>query len=124
MNSLTIPGELPGLNEIIAAAKSHFGQYSAMKRENTEAVAWCAKASRASSVDRAVVRITWYAATRRRDPDNVMAGTKFVMDGLVMAGVLPGDGWRHVAGIEHDFRIDRDEPRVEVEIIEHREASA
>lgn len=43
--TLTIPGRLPGLNEIIAAAKSHFAKYSTEKKEYTEEVAWLAKVS-------------------------------------------------------------------------------
>ena len=38
-----IPGRLPGLNEIIAAAKSHFGAYAKMKYKHTTAIAWLAK---------------------------------------------------------------------------------
>ena len=34
--TLTIPGRLPGLNEIIAAAKSHYAKYSNEKKAYTE----------------------------------------------------------------------------------------
>lgn len=119
---IVIPGELPGMNEIISAAKAHYGQYSSAKADYTGLVA--AKAIGHKQVNRATVRCHWYAATRRRDPDNIMAGVKFIMDGLVAAGVLPGDGWRYVAGIEHTFSLDREHPRVEVEILEAKEAAS
>ncbi len=47
-----IPGRLPGLNEIIAAAKSHFGEYAKIKEEYTEMVAWlaCQKADYSSAL--------------------------------------------------------------------------
>lgn len=121
---IVIPGELPAMNEIIAAAKSHYGRYSTMKRTNTEAVAWRAKEAGLRRVDRAVVRCTWYAKNRRRDPDNIEAGVKFILDGLVEAGVLSNDGWKQIAGIEHTFRVDANDPRVEIEIREVEEASA
>ena len=38
-----IPGSLPGMNEIIEAAKSHFGAYAKMKDEHTTAITWLAK---------------------------------------------------------------------------------
>ena len=35
---LVIPGEMPGMNEIIEAAKKHPMRYASMKQENTDAV--------------------------------------------------------------------------------------
>ena len=39
-NKIIIPGKMPGFNDIIKAAKSHYHQYNNMKRENTNLVAW------------------------------------------------------------------------------------
>jgi Holliday junction resolvase RusA-like endonuclease len=116
----SIPGELPGLNEIIGAAKSHFGAYATMKETHTDAVCWMAK--RATKLTRPIeATITWYAKDKQRDPDNVMAGQKFIFDGLVKAGVIPNDTWRYIKGITHRFEIDRKNPRVEVEVVEIEE---
>ena len=114
MTRLIIPGTFPDLNEIIAAAKSHFGNYSSMKSDNTETVAWLAKGL--PKVKRAVIVCHWYCRDRRKDPDNISAGCKFILDGLVKAGVLANDGWRQVAGIEHWFEVDKKNPRVEIEL--------
>lgn len=39
-------------------------------------------------------------AERRRDPSNICsAAVKFIEDGLVVAGVMPNDGWDQVLGI-------------------------
>ncbi len=114
--TLTIPGRLPGLNEIIAAAKSHFAKYSTEKKEYTEEVAWLAKQARLPKFEKAYFIITWYEPDLRRDPDNIMAGQKFIMDGLVQAGVIPNDSQKYIAGIVHRFRVDRKNPRIEVEI--------
>jgi len=111
-----IPGRLPGLNEIVAAAKSHFGAYAKMKHEHTTAIAWIAK--KLPTYKRVALVITWYEPDRRRDPDNIMAGQKFILDGLVMAGVIPDDSQKHIQGIVHRFDTDKKNPRVEVEIIE------
>jgi Holliday junction resolvase RusA-like endonuclease len=113
----SIPGEFPGLNEIIDAAKSHFGVYATMKETHTDAVCWMAK--QAPKLTRPVeATITWYAKDKRRDPDNVMAGQKFIFDGLVKAGVIPNDTWRYIKGIAHRFEIDRKNPRIEVRVVE------
>ena len=113
---LEIPGRLPGLNEIIAAAKSHYAKYSNEKKEYTEEVAWLAKHARLPKFEKAYLVITWFEPDRRRDPDNIMAGQKFIMDGLVQAGVIPDDSQKYIAGIVHRFRVDRKNPRIEVEI--------
>ena len=113
---IEIPGRLPGLNEIIAAAKSHYAKYSTEKKAYTEEVAWLAKQARLPKLEKAYLVITWFEPDRRRDPDNIMAGQKFILDGLVQAGVIPGDSQKYIQGIYHRFRVDRKNPRVEVVI--------
>jgi len=111
-----IPGRLPGLNEIIAAAKSHFGAYAKMKHEHTTAIAWLAK--KLPTYKRVALVITWYEPDQRRDPDNIMAGQKFILDGLVRAGTITNDSRRYIQSITHRFMVDRENPRVEVKITE------
>jgi len=111
-----IPGRLPGLNEIIDAAKDHFGAYARMKDEHTTMVAWLAK--KLPRYKRVNITITWYEPNGKRDPDNIMAGQKFILDGLVMAGVIPNDTRKHINSIKHIPEIDRVNPRVEVELEE------
>ena len=111
-----IPGRLPGLNEIIAAAKSHFGAYAKMKHEHTTAIAWLAK--KLPTYKRVALVITWYEPDQRRDPDNTMAGQKFILDGLVRAGTITNDSRRYIQSITHRFGVDRENPRVEVKITE------
>ena len=113
---IEIPGELPTLNQIIKAAKSHYHAYNNMKRENTEKVAWCAK--KLPKLEQVALHITWCRKDRRTDPDNVIVAVKFILDGLVQAGVLENDGWKEVAGISHEWEIDKDNPRVLVKIEE------
>ena len=114
--TLIIPGRLPGLNEIINAAKDHYGKYSRMKTKYTNLVGWIAK--RLPKYEKVALVITWYEPDRRRDLDNIMAGQKFILDGLVAAGTIPNDNQNHVQGILHKFEVDRENPRVEVEIID------
>ena len=44
---------------------------------------------------------TWYSKYARIDTDNVAFAVKFIHDGLIDAGVLDGDGRRHIAGLSH-----------------------
>lgn len=118
---LIIPGTLPGLNEIIDAAKMTPYAYRELKKTYTELVAWEAVKQKIPFYDKADFTILWYCPDRRHDKDNIMAGTKFILDGLVTAGILKNDGWNQIGSIEHIFGVDRLKPRIEVEI---REASA
>ncbi len=117
MAHLTIPGELPDMNKIIAASKSHYGKYSSIKKSETEAITWLAK--KLPKMGRVQISFTWYCKNKKKDPDNIAAGgCKVVLDGLVEAGVLENDGWTQIAGIEHHFEVDKQNPRVEIEILE------
>lgn len=114
-----IPGRLPGLNEIIDAAKQGNGKYqpyALMKEKYTEMIAWIAK--KLPSYEKVALVITWYEPNSRRDPDNIMAGQKFILDALVQAGVIPNDSQKYIQGILHRFRVDKQNPRVEVEIVD------
>lgn len=114
--ALWIPGPLPGENEIIAAAKGFGGRgygYSKLKRELTERIALLARAAKLRPMAAAHLTFEWREPSKRRDPDNFSAGgRKFALDGLVAAGVLPGDGWAHVLGFSETWTVDKSRPGV------------
>lgn len=59
----------------------------------------------------------WYRKDKRTDPDNIAStGMKFIFDGFQLAKVLKNDGWQQVKGFNHEFRIDKEKPRVEINI--------
>ena len=114
-----IPGRLPSLNEIIDAAKQGKGRYqpyALMKEEYTTMIGWLAK--KLPNFEKVALIITWYEPNSRRDPDNIMAGQKFILDALVQAGVIPNDSQKYIQGILHRFDVDRKNPRVKVEILD------
>lgn len=100
VNHLFIGGPLPGMNELIESAKAG-GRgmgYAKLKKVWTENVWALAKVAQLKPiVGRAKLHFHWIERDKRRDPDNIAAGgRKLILDGLVMAGVLEGDGWRFV----------------------------
>ena len=108
---------MPGMNEIIKEAKSHYQAYNKLKREYTNKVAWVAKGK--GKFNRIDLDIVWYCKDKRRDKDNIIAGgTKMILDGLVEAEVIKDDGWEYIGDIYHHFEIDKKNPRIEVTIIE------
>lgn len=114
--SFEIPGTLPTMNEIIAKSKQHYGAYSKMKKNSTQLVIDSAKGLPA--IGSADFHITWYCQDMRKDKDNIIAGQKFIFDGLVDGGILKNDGWKEVGNISHSFQVDKANPRIEVEIFE------
>ena len=119
---ITIPGELPDLNTIIRIAKSHPMAYANAKEEHTEAVAWECVGYPKDRLEMPVdIVCTWITKDLRKDPDNVSAGVKFVLDGLVQAGILPDDRRKQINSISHRFGVDKHNPRVEITITEVEE---
>jgi hypothetical protein len=110
--TLYIPIRLPSLNEIIAMRerdeafrRAMRGRakrvpcpdgYTIAKKRLTEQIG---NLARAELVPVAAARISslWILTDRRTDPCNIVAGgRKFVLDGIVVGGILGGDGWRYI----------------------------
>ena len=107
---LWVPGPLPGANEALAACRQARGKgsaYSNMKRAYTLMVWGLAKKAKLSPVDRADIDFVWVERNRKRDPDNIRFAAKYILDGLVKTGVLPGDGWAHVGSLSDKFTVGR-----------------
>lgn len=113
--SIVIQGRFPSLNDVIKACKSHYGAYSKMKKEMTLSVAW--QATQLKRHEQPVsITFTWYEPNSNRDIDNVRHGAKYILDGLVEAGVLDGDGQKHVQQLKDFFHVDKIKPRVLITI--------
>lgn len=67
---------------------------------------------------RVSVAIVWHEADHKRDPDGVDAGAKFVLDGLVKAGVLRGDKAANIAGRSYECRYGAATPGAQIELTE------
>lgn len=103
-----VPGQMPGMNEIIEAAKGCGGRgygYSKMKKAWTEAVCWHAKAARLPRFTAVRLDLVWVAPIHEnkseRDRDNQEAAVKFVADGLKLAKVIPDDKPENYLGSTH-----------------------
>lgn len=124
MAKLIIMGRLHGLNDYIAAERSNRYSAAGMKRQDMNLVLTYARVYlrgwKASG--RVQMRYTWYEKNQRRDMDNVSSyGRKVIQDALVEGGYLPNDGWKNIAGFSDDFAVDKNNPRIEVEIEEERQ---
>ena len=116
---ITIPGELPNLNAALAGAKRHWSSYAQIKKTQTNKVAWIAKGQLTPITPPINLIFFWVTKTRRVDPDNVSHGAKYIIDGLVNAGILPNDGRKVIRSLTHLFpEPDKKAPRVTVRLIE------
>ena len=71
--------------------------------------------------DPVVIRFDWHEMGRERDLDNIAAGgRKFILDAMVAAKVLPGDGWRWVRGFRDQFWLGPAGVRVTCFLAEYR----
>ena len=119
MQRLVVKGILPGMNEITKANRANRFQGGKQKKEYDNLVIWSCKASKLKPIEGLNnYQFTWYCKNKRKDKDNIMAGQKFIFDGLQKAGIIENDGWNNVGDINHRFKIDKENPRVEIEIEE------
>ena len=115
---LVIPSELPALNEVIDKSKRHWSQYAKEKKQWTRFVALLARLNLKPVEKQVSLSIRWVCKDKRRDPDNVASGKKFIIDGLVAGGILKNDGWKQISDFRDTFAGDNHRPRVEVELNE------
>ncbi len=115
--SFFIPGPLPGLNQIILAAKKGkqaYQPYSIMKSEWGMRCQSAISKAKVPILISAYLEFVWMEKGRRRDPDNIAVGKKFILDALVEYGAIENDGWKYVKGFSDSWEVDISNPGVEV----------
>jgi hypothetical protein len=116
---LWIPGQLPSLNVMLADRAARAGnRYAKLKAKWTDDIALLARVAKLKPVARARFRFTWHERNRQRNPDNIVAARKLVLDGLVKARIMANDGWDQVAGFTDAWSV-AGQPGVRVTIDEH-----
>lgn len=117
-----VHGRLWGLNDYVNTCKARYGQKAtaAYKRKVEEDIGWCVRKYIGNwhTEKKVYLKFKWVEPNRKRDKDNIAFGKKFIQDALVKSGVINNDGWEYVVGFEDSFAVDKDNPRIEVEIIE------
>ena len=115
--TLIIKGQLPSLNEYTRANRAHRMQGAQMKADAEQYIGLCIRNQHIESVPGgAYITFTWFEPNKKRDLDNICFAKKFILDALVKNGVLDNDGWKGVIGFTDYFYIDKQNPRIEVEI--------
>ena len=115
---LVIPRKPPPTGNRLS--RLHWTKKREIKKLWQDEVAIAAILAGKPRLQRAKVQIVlYYRVIRRRDSDNLMGGAgKFLLDGLRYAGVIPDDDQLTIEVCEPKVVIDRERPRVEIELTE------
>ena len=115
---LPLPSGLLSPNCTVGSIGGRFAKAGAIKKYRRlarEAVE--AGGTETAPWDRVLVSaIFYYKDKRRRDQDNAMASLKAAYDGIVDAGLVIDDDYKHMKREYVDFALDANCPRVELTI--------
>ena len=101
------PIKLPSLNEYTKACRTNAYAGAKMKAEAEEQLIWMIRQQGVHKAEgRNTVQFEWHEANRKRDLDNIAFGKKFILDALVTAGVLEGDGQKYVGSFTEWAIVD------------------
>lgn len=104
LETIFLEGRMPGRNEQEYAARVHRLSAAKMKKQYTSHVRRILMPL-GLRFEKVSVSCLWIEPNKRRDPDNIAAAIKYVIDGMVEAKVIENDGWKQVEAIRHTFEV-------------------
>ena len=117
----TIYKRFPGINDFIAAQNKSLYKGNVMKQECQKiAMVYIRKYLKQTRIKRPVIiNYLFVEPNRKRDKDNIAGfAHKVIQDALVQTRVLENDGWENIISFSDSFAVDKNKPRIEVEIVE------
>lgn len=90
--------EFPGLNEHIKELSRNRYKGGSMKKTETDWVKYTCQSLKIPPILNypVQVRFSWYIRNKKKDLDNITFAKKYILDGMVEAGVLKGDGQKYI----------------------------
>lgn len=114
---IIIKGQLPDLNTEINELKKHWAIYAKHKKYWTQYIAMEIKRQKIGQIKPPIApKFTWFTKNERMDCDNISFAKKYILDGLVLAEIIPNDSRKYVIGFQDCFEVDKNNPRVEIEV--------
>lgn len=101
----TIDHSFTDLNAYIDQCRAN--KYAANQSKQYDTFMACMACRDLPALENFPVYITciWHVPNKKKDPDNIVFAKKFILDGMVGAGLLPDDSMKYIAGfkdiIEH-----------------------
>ena len=116
MQTLWVPGRLPGLNDIIeggrGAGKGTGRAWQHEKRNWEHKIGLLAHVQGLKRFDAACFTYLFVEPNKRRDPSNFTAGGVKIIEDALQAFWVENDGWKHVLGMAKYWLCDPDNPGV------------
>ena len=122
MREYVIPGRLGGLNEYTLKCRTHYAAGAKYKKEQQQIVKNNIVAQDLTPLNTPIfVKFKWIEPNKRRDYDNIAFSKKYIFDAFQELDMLKNDNWIYVKGFEDTFDVDKENPRVIVQIFENGE---
>lgn len=118
---IVIPGRLDGLNELIAANRTHWSKGRDLKESNEALVHLAITQGRIQPIKGAfTMKILWLEKDDARDPDNILSAKKYILDALQQAQIIKNDNMAHLKGLTEQWDIaqEGETPGVYIDIEE------
>jgi hypothetical protein len=116
MNSFTIPMELTGLNEFINAERRNKFIGAKIKKDSSNIAMLCCKKLELKQNTQYDLIINWYTKDKKKDSDNIFFSVKFILDGVIAAKKIEGDGYKYIRHIHNNRYIGQS--KIEVIFLE------
>ena len=109
--------DMPGLNDMLNAAKLTISnkrkgnhiltKYELLKRTWLEKISFSIMESGIKPIVNAQIylELLWEEPNRRRDPDNIAAFIKFILDAMRKCKIIKDDGWKNIHGWNNKFTV-------------------
>ncbi len=112
-----MPGQTPGMNDILAAKGNAFrggyNGYSKLKKQWTDTIGLLAQVQGIKPIESGYFTYLCLERNKQRDPSNVACGAvKIIEDALQEIGVLKNDGWAQMLGYVPYLSVDAAAPGV------------
>ena len=95
------------LNEYINAERQNKYVAANIKKQQTNTVCFLAKNKITLQTGLYDVHFTWIKPNNKKDHDNIAFAKKFILDGLVKAGIIENDTSKFIGNFTDTFILDR-----------------
>lgn len=110
-----IPGRLMNLNEYQNHCRANrYGGNSWKQKEQEKVELAIERHGLSPMIEPVDIKFLWVEPNMRRDKDNIRFAAKFILDALVSKGIIKNDGWRNIGNLSDTFRVNANNPRIEV----------
>jgi len=115
----TVKGQLATLNDHDKANRANKFAGAKLKKDMTDLVVWQMKGKKRVTSP-CVLSFSWFISGKH-DYDNICFARKYILDGMVKAGVLENDSPKYVIGFGGDtfIKVSKGEEKVIIDVEEY-----